>query len=144
MKFTYHTLTEHPEVGKKVAIVELSGYLYIDRCFAIWNGEKWDFARSICDYKDTPTPEDRLYWRDVLSGKMTLRGTHLLWDTKDCKHIWGEGSWGDENGVYYEQSTMRKDMDSHVDMVYRYCPICGKKLVLSESENEVELIEEAL
>lgn len=144
MKFTYHPLAEHPEVGKKVAIVELIGYLYMDKCFAVWNGEKWDFAKTLCDYKGTPTPEYRLYWREVLSGKMSLRSDHLLWSTNDCKHILGEGSWGDENGTYYEQSKMREDMDFDVNVVYRYCPICGKKLVLSESENEVELIEEAL
>ena len=39
---------------------------------------------------------------------------------------------------------MRKDMEFDVQNVFRYCPICGKKLVLSESENEVELIEEVL
>lgn len=144
MKFTYHPLAEQPEVGKKVAIVEVFGYLYEDRCFAVWDGEKWNFARNLCDYRGVPTPADKLRWREVLSGGMKLRHEFLLDSPDGCNHLWGYGCGVDEGWLYYRQSKMREGMEFDVETVFRYCPICGKKLVLSESENEVELIEETL
>lgn len=85
--------------------------------------------------------------------------SHWLDKEHECRHIYGSWHTRDEGGLFYLQKDMIKDAsdmrpdDSEddglfhcgdLDTIFRYCPICGKKLILSESENEVELIEEEI
>lgn len=147
MKLTYHPMTEHPEVGKKVAVALMvcKGY-FTDKTFAVWDGVDWTFDKRPTHNGGIPILQDQLVWRDVLFGKMEIRTYDIDTILEPCAHYWGYGRNTDEGWLYHNQRDMREDAGKYgdLDSIFRYCPICGKKLVLSEGEEEVELIEEVL
>ena len=145
MNINFHSMSEHPEVGKKVVVgfIHRKDYI-IDKTFAVWDGRDWQFDTRPKGPYGLPILYDQLAWREVLPGKMSVSPYDVDEILEPCKHLWGYGASADGGWLYYEQRAMREDAGLHLCNIFRYCPICGKKLVLSESENEVDLIEEVI
>lgn len=145
MNINFHSMSEHPEVGKKVVVgfIHRKDYI-IDKTFAVWDGRDWQFDSRPTGIYGLPILYDQLAWREVLPSKMSVSPYDVDEILEPCKHLWGYGKSTDEGWLYYDQRAMREDAGRDLSNIFRYCPICGKKLVLSESENEVELIEEVI
>ena len=145
MNINFHSMSEHPEVGKKVVVgfIHHKDYI-IDKTFAVCDGRDWQFDSRPTGIYGLPILYDQLAWREVLPSKMSVSPYDVDEILEPCKHLWGYGKSTDEGWLYYDQRAMREDAGRDLSNIFRYCPICGKKLVLSESENEVELIEEVI